>query len=110
MRKNSKYILGVSGIGGYAHDNSMAIVREGHILFAASEERYTRIKHDSSYPAEAIKGAFKYLKIKPADIKTIAVGFPKRNLISLISNNYFYEIFSFSLSLLINRNLGIIKD
>jgi carbamoyltransferase len=45
-------ILGVSAL---YHDSAAAILRDGHILAAAQEERFTRIKHDSSIPTHAIR-------------------------------------------------------
>ncbi len=48
----SKYILGISC---FYHDSAAALIREGHILAAAQEERFTRIKHDKSFPVNAIQ-------------------------------------------------------
>jgi carbamoyltransferase len=44
----------ILGISAYYHDSAAAIVSEGGILAAAQEERFTRIKHDSSFPRNAI--------------------------------------------------------
>jgi carbamoyltransferase len=46
------HILGVSAL---YHDSAAAILRDGVIIAAAQEERFTRIKHDSSVPANAIR-------------------------------------------------------
>jgi carbamoyltransferase len=45
------YILGISA---FYHDSAAAIVRDGEIVAAAQEERFTRKKHDSAFPANAI--------------------------------------------------------
>ncbi len=45
------YILGISA---YYHDSAAAIIRNGEIIAAASEERFTRIKGDSSFPHNAV--------------------------------------------------------
>ncbi len=45
------YILGISC---YYHDAAACLLRDGEIVAAASEERFTRIKHDSDFPREAI--------------------------------------------------------
>ena len=61
-----KSILGISA---YYHDSAAAIVVDGKIIAAAQEERFTRIKHDSSYPFNAVEFVLKYsnLKIKNID-------------------------------------------
>jgi carbamoyltransferase len=48
----SKTILGISA---YYHDSAAAIVSDGKIIAAAQEERFTRKKHDPSFPAQAIQ-------------------------------------------------------
>ena len=47
-----KSILGISA---FYHDSAAAILINGKILAAAQEERFTRKKHDSSYPYNSIK-------------------------------------------------------
>jgi carbamoyltransferase len=44
----------ILGISAYYHDSAAALVRDGEIIAAAQEERFTRKKHDSSFPARAI--------------------------------------------------------
>ena len=46
----AKYVLGISA---YYHDSAAAILRDGELVAAASEERFTRIKHDASFPVNA---------------------------------------------------------
>ena len=47
-----KKILGISA---FYHDSAAAITFDENIIAAAQEERFTRIKHDSKFPFEAIK-------------------------------------------------------
>ena len=63
------YVLGISF--GY-HDSSAALIKNGEVIFAAQEERYTRIKHDNSFPKHSIKEALKFAKIELPDINQIA--------------------------------------
>jgi len=51
MDEQSTNILGISA---YYHDSAAALVQNGEILAAAQEERFTRKKHDSKFPAHAI--------------------------------------------------------
>jgi carbamoyltransferase len=44
----------VLGISAFYHDSAAAIVRNGHVVAAAQEERFTRKKHDPGFPAHAI--------------------------------------------------------
>jgi carbamoyltransferase len=44
----------ILGISAFYHDSAAALVRNGEIIAAAQEERFTRKKHDSSFPTHAI--------------------------------------------------------
>ena len=44
----------VLGISAFYHDSAAAMVEDGRIVAAAQEERFTRKKHDSSFPRNAI--------------------------------------------------------
>ena len=46
------YVLGISC---YYHDSSAALLKDGEIICAAQEERFTRKKHDTSFPVNAVK-------------------------------------------------------
>lgn len=59
------YILGISS---YFHDSGAALVKDGEIIAAAHEERFTRKKHDSGYPQNAIDFCLQYAKITPEDL------------------------------------------
>src|SRR3989344_4523217 len=54
-----------------SHDSGAAIIKDGQILFAANEERFSRVKGDSSAPIKSIEEALKFTKIKPSDIDII---------------------------------------
>ena len=45
----------VLGISAYYHDSAAALVRDGVIVAAAQEERFTRKKHDADFPANAAR-------------------------------------------------------
>ncbi len=48
----TRYVLGISA---YYHDSAAAILKDGAIVAAAQEERFSRRKHDPSFPRGAIK-------------------------------------------------------
>ncbi len=62
------YILGVSC---YYHDASAALLKDGVVVAAAEEERFTRKKHDSSFPINAIKYCLKSQNITIKDIEYV---------------------------------------
>ena len=61
----------ILGISAFYHDSAAAILVDGRIIAAAQEERFTRKKHDSSYPFNAIKFVLKYSKLKLSEIDYI---------------------------------------
>ena len=62
------YILGISC--GY-HDSSACLVKDGKILSACEEERFTGIKHDSSFPHKTIEWIFNSNSITKEDLEAI---------------------------------------
>jgi carbamoyltransferase len=54
--KNPIYILGISA---FYHDSAACLVRDGEIIAAAQEERFSRIKHDQSFPHKAVEYCLK---------------------------------------------------
>ena len=54
----------ILGISAFYHDSAAAIINDGKIVAAAQEERFTRKKHDSSYPFNAIKYCLEEANIK----------------------------------------------
>ena len=49
----------ILGISAFYHDSGAAIINNGNIIAAAQEERFSREKHDSSFPKNSIKFLFK---------------------------------------------------
>ena len=61
----------ILGISAFYHDSSASILIDGKIIAAAQEERFTRIKHDSNFPENAIKFVLKFSKINLNEIDQI---------------------------------------
>ncbi len=63
------YILGISA---YYHDSAACLLKNGKIIAAAQEERFTRKKHDQSFPSNAIKYCLSEAKINPSELQVIS--------------------------------------
>ena len=63
-----QYILGLSC---YYHDSGVALIKNGEIVAAAQEERFTRKKHDASFPKNAISFCLKSQGITLSEIKKV---------------------------------------
>lgn len=63
------YILGVSAL---YHDSAAALLRDGEIVAAAQEERFTRRKHDPRFPAHAIEYVLREADVSLQDIDHVA--------------------------------------
>ena len=63
------YTLGISC---YYHDSAAAILKDGHVIAAVEEERFSRKKFDDDYPKMAIEWCLKEAKISPSQIHSVA--------------------------------------
>ncbi|MDP3829857.1 MAG: carbamoyltransferase N-terminal domain-containing protein, partial [Ignavibacteriaceae bacterium] len=63
------YILGISA---FYHDSAAALIKDGEIIAAAQEERFTRKKHDHNFPAKAIDYCLKEASINTSQIDYVA--------------------------------------
>ena len=61
----------ILGISAFYHDSAAALIRDGEIIAAAQEERFTRKKHDSRYPHHAIEYVLKEAELKLSEIDYI---------------------------------------
>ncbi|MFC1785860.1 carbamoyltransferase N-terminal domain-containing protein, partial [Candidatus Neomarinimicrobiota bacterium] len=62
----------ILGISAYYHDSAAAIIIDGEIIAAAHEERFTRKKHDSSFPINAVKYVLSEAGIDYDDLTAIS--------------------------------------
>ena len=64
-------MISILGISAFYHDSAAAIIVDGKIIAAAQEERFTRKKHDSSYPYNAVEFVLKFAKLKLSEVDHI---------------------------------------
>ena len=62
----------ILGISAFYHDSAAALVRDGEIVAAAQEERFTRKKHDSRFPAKAVEYCLAQDGVGLADVDWVA--------------------------------------
>ncbi|WCT10407.1 carbamoyltransferase [Mucilaginibacter jinjuensis] len=64
--------LVILGISAFYHDSAAVLLIDGEIIAAAQEERFTRIKHDSSFPQNAVNYVLQEAGLTYADITSVA--------------------------------------
>jgi len=64
--------MNILGISAFYHDSAVALIQDGKIIAAAQEERFTRKKHDFSFPKNAIEYCLREAGIKSKDLDYIA--------------------------------------
>src|SRR5450759_4640274 len=64
--------MNVLGISAYDHDSASAIVRDGVVVNAAQEERFTRKKHDPGFPVNAIQWCLADAGVAARDVDRVA--------------------------------------
>ena len=58
----------ILGLSAYYHDSAAALVRDGEIVAAAQEERFSRIKHDARFPGNALRYCLAEGHVQPFDL------------------------------------------
>jgi carbamoyltransferase len=64
--------MNILGISAFYHDSAACLVRDGKIIAAGQEERWTRKKHDSSFPGKAIDYCLKEAGLNAVDLDYVA--------------------------------------
>src|SRR5438874_3000589 len=64
--------VNILGISAFYHDSAACLVRDGQIIAAAQEERFTRKKHDPSFPKHALEYCLREGRIQVSDLNFVA--------------------------------------
>ena len=64
--------MNILGISAFYHDSAACLIKDGQIVAAAQEERFTRIKHDQSFPANAIEYCLREAEINGSNLDCVA--------------------------------------
>jgi carbamoyltransferase len=62
----------ILGISAFYHDSAAALLRDGEVVAAAQEERFTRVKHDASFPSNAIRYCLAEAGVDAAAVDRVA--------------------------------------
>lgn len=60
--------MNILGISAFYHDSAAALISDGDIVAAAQEERFSRLKHDASFPEKAIDFVLEYSGLQLSDV------------------------------------------
>ena len=63
--------MNILGISAFYHDSAAALVRDGHIVGAAQEERFSRKKHDHRFPGNAVNYCMEAAEISPGELDCV---------------------------------------
>ncbi|MBI5529184.1 MAG: carbamoyltransferase [Deltaproteobacteria bacterium] len=69
MTSGTVHILGISA---FYHDSAACLVRDGEIVAAAQEERFTRVKHDAGFPKNAVDYVLREAGVRASDLALVA--------------------------------------
>jgi carbamoyltransferase len=92
------YVLGLHGFSAHSnrsmHNSGVALLKNGDLIFASDEERFSRIKNDGAFPFKALEAMYKETGITPKDITYVAMPDRKpiwqlRKVIKYIAKTYF---------------------
>ncbi len=106
----------VLGISALYHDSAAALVKDGEVIAAAQEERFTRIKHDSSLPKRAIEFCLKSTGVSATDIDAVVFydnPFLKLDRFSsnlICSYGDINDLLELSLEKILIKNIWVQKD
>lgn len=104
-RRQETVLMYILGISCFYHESAAALIRDGEIIAASAEERFSRKKHDSGFPKNSIKFCLELAGIQSSDLDYIVFyekPFRKfeRNL--MLSLNYFPESYTFFIDFMKN--------
>lgn len=71
MNKGIKQGMAILGISAYYHDSAAAIVKNGEVIAAVQEERFSRIKHDAAFPLRSCEYCLKAAQISIDELDAV---------------------------------------
>jgi len=65
-------MVSVLGISAFYHDSAACLVIDGDVVAAAQEERFSRVKHDHNFPAQAVRYCLREAGLRPDSLDYVA--------------------------------------
>ena len=85
------YIIGISA---YYHDSSVCLFKNGQLIFACEEEKFTGIKHDSSFPYKTLQYITKYYKLTKDNVDSVCYYENPKLKLERVKNNIKPQLFT----------------
>lgn len=104
MSKDNIYILGIHAT---VHDSSACVIKNGVVIAAAAEERFTRRKHTGEFPVNAIEFCLQKSNISKLELSSIGISY-NPNLV--LKNIVIHTFKSFSVGFNFKERLRFFKD
>ena len=70
-----RHLLGLSA---YYHDSAAALLRDGQIVAAAQEERFSRVKNEADFPRRAVEFCLRQAGLRAADLDGVPLVVQRR--------------------------------
>jgi carbamoyltransferase len=102
-------ILGISDVTGNHSHSSIALLQDGTLTFALSQERLSRIKNDCRFPLQAIQTALEFTGIKLNEIDCFACGYPPPNYYGSLLSHSLLDMPRSLASVLVHAPLRLLK-
>ena len=100
----------ILGISAFYHDSSATIIKDNDIIASAQEERFTRIKHDNSFPLNSIDYCLNSSQIQLSEIdEVIYYENPNIKLFRILKSNFNQKKFLNLMQIFLGINKFFIK-
>jgi carbamoyltransferase len=85
------YIIGISA---YYHDSSVCLFRNGQLIYACEEEKFTGIKHDNSFPINSLNYIYKQYKLTKDKVEVVCYYEDPKLKLQRVVNNIKGQLFT----------------
>ena len=102
-------ILGISDVTGNHSHSCVALLQDGQLTFALSQERISRVKNDSRFPNEAIQAALDFSGLKLKDVNCFACGYPPANYYASLMVRSKFDLLRSMMRVAVRRPAKLVK-
>ena len=85
-------IVGISDVTGNHSHSCVALLQDGKLTFAQSQERISRVKNDSRFPTDALHNALEYAGLSLSDIDYFACAYPPANYYGSLMQHGIFDL------------------